>query len=102
MQDKPIFSLHDDHRISAEAGGSPLRAGLLSEFWSLCSKKSGQDAWTRNVTRCHYVNHLAKPLVGLVDAVHPLAFNDDWFQLSTCCSGRATCDRHNQCSTCLA
>ena len=73
--------------------GALSRAGLLSEFWCLRSKNGGQDKWIRNVAHCRSIMRLAKLLVTLVDAVHPLAFNDDWFESPTARSGRGT--RHD-------
>lgn len=72
--------------------GALSRAGLLSELWSHRTKESGHATWIQKVARCRSVYRLAKLLVTLVDAVHPLAFNDDWFQSPIARSGRAARD----------
>ena len=72
--------------------GALSRAGLLSELWSHRTEESGRATWIQKVAHCRSVNRLAKLLVTLVDAVHPLAFNDDWFQSPIARSGRAARD----------
>jgi len=56
------------------------RAGLLAESWGLRNKDLQQNMWIRNVQRCRSIPRLSKLLILLVDAAHPLSFNEEWFE----------------------
>jgi PHD-finger len=56
------------------------RAGLLSAFWTLRNKNFKRDVWRKNVLKCRSINRLSRLLVSLIDATHPLAFSNEWFQ----------------------
>lgn len=68
------------------------KAGLLSEFWGLRNKNFQQDTWLQNVRKCRSITRLSKLLVFLIDSVHCLAFNDEWFHSPITRTGRATRD----------
>jgi hypothetical protein len=68
------------------------KAGLLSEFWGLRNKKFQQDTWLQNARKCRSINRLSKLLVYLIDSVHPLAFNDEWFHSPITRTGRTARD----------
>lgn len=56
------------------------KACLLGELWGMKNKGCRTMVWAKNVARCRSVRRLGGLLVQLVDAAHPRAFQETWFQ----------------------
>jgi len=56
-----------------------LKASLVGEFWKTTKTSGEEEAWSCKVRDCKSIRRLSALLLQLLDATHPLAFLDGWF-----------------------